>query len=115
MKKKYAGKAFEGEHGDAVGDGEELVGGDGEAETLTVGDSAAVPEKDDDGDSDGDGDGGGAGDDDDVCVAIPPMAGTIALMETSRVHAPEPVAAVKPTVAVALPSTAAISTASVCA
>ena len=50
-----------------------------------------------------------------VGVAAPPMAGTMALMETSRVHAPAPVAAVKPTVAVALPSTAAISTASVCA
>jgi hypothetical protein len=46
---------------------------------------------------------------------VPPMAGTMALMETSRVHAPPPVAAVKPTVAVALPSTAAMSTASVCA
>ena len=56
----------------------------------------------------GDGDGEGE-------AATPPIAGTIALMETSLVHAPAPVAAVKPTVAVALPSTAAMSTASVCA
>ena len=44
-----------------------------------------------------------------------PMAGAMALIETRRVQAPAPVAAVNPTVAVALPSTAAMSMARVCA
>ena len=92
---------------------EDVIKSDGKGEGEGVGDGSGL----DDGSGVGDGDSDalrvsvGEG----VFEAASPMAGTMALMETRRVQAPAPVPAVKPTVAVALPSTAAMSTASVCA
>jgi hypothetical protein len=83
--------------------------------TLTLGEADG-----DSGEREGDGEADGDGEVESPCVGVgdavaaPPIAGAIALIDTSLVHAPAPVDAVKPMVAVALPSTAAISTASVC-